>query len=271
LSIVMRSDMDSFSGELFDLFRGMLDGENGLEVSQTMRKGINGFKRNKVEFRRDPNYVEAYRTVVSLIITNSWWRTGFLNTKRFDERFKDLLASHPDFHVPEYRDALIDLCKDVTPLEKTIPKVSVFLNQLEGGSLLEWSEGLNESLDTSVLGPKGRDNFLRDFGWWGRVPMDRHEMRFIIRSGIFHEYGSRDGYDPLEKEDLQKALARFCGEELAGRKIEGIDLGRAPGIVDYFIWMFCASKTNIYRNMGVCGKTPKCGLCPLTHCSFNPR
>ena len=111
---------------------------------------------------------------------------------------------------------------------------------------------------TKVLGEKGRDDYLRSCGYWDRVPMDRHEMRFIIRTGIYHVCSIKGRNDPLQKESLQNALARFCSNYLKSYTIFGIDLGNAPGIVDTFIWSFCSR-----RRYGICGSVPRCGECPL--------
>lgn len=117
---------------------------------------------------------------------------------------------------------------------------------------------LAKSKKTRVLGEKGRDNYLRDFGYWDRIPMDRHEMRFIARTGIYHTCSVRRKNDPLEKTSLHDALTRFCSMYLKGETVEDIDLGAAPGIVDIFIWSYCAKD-----RYNICGKTPRCKICNL--------
>jgi thermostable 8-oxoguanine DNA glycosylase len=111
---------------------------------------------------------------------------------------------------------------------------------------------------TVVLGKKGRDDYLRDYGYWDRIPIDRHEMRFIIRSGIYHACSTKDKSDHLEESDLQDALTRFCSIFLKGYAIEGINLGSAPGIVDLFIWSFSAED-----RYNICGANPRCDDCIL--------
>lgn len=83
------------------------------------------------------------------------------------------------------------------------------------------------------------------------------QQRFILRTGIFHYCSSRDS-DPLAYEDVKKALIVFCGKYLPGSVIENIDLGKAPGVVEKFIWNFCAEK-----GYNICGVEPKCHGCPL--------
>jgi|Deesub1362A_J573_1020465.scaffolds.fasta_scaffold14827_1 hypothetical protein len=109
---------------------------------------------------------------------------------------------------------------------------------------------------SNVLGEKGRDNYLRDFGYWDRIPMDRHEMRFIIRTGIYHVCSSENKNDPLDKKSLHDALINFCSKYLKGKVVEDIDLGDAPGIVDIFIWYYCGRE-----RYNICGSTPKCKKC----------
>ena len=89
----------------------------------------------------------------------------------------------------------------------------------------------------------------------------------MLRSGIYHSCSSRDRSDPLEKTHFQDVLTRFCKEYLKGFKVkiekkdggsEEIDLGKSPGIVDIFIWSYCAEDR--YR---ICIKKPQCEICNL--------
>jgi hypothetical protein len=113
-----------------------------------------------------------------------------------------------------------------------------------------------------VLGEKGRDNYLRDYGYFDRIPMDRHEMRFILRTGIYTCCPPNES-DPLNKKHLQRGLADFCGTYLKGKRIQGIDLGEAPGIVDFFIWYYCSRE-----GYNICGNIPKCKKCDLNGSCF---
>lgn len=256
------------SEELFTLIQEMYSGKYGSDLSKKIQDDIRQFIRNKEELIKDPDYPKALRVLVSLIITKSFWRTSFLKVKEFDDKFNDFIYKYPDFKTSEAEEELLKLAQEVTPFKDTIPKVSLLLSQLRNSSIWEWSDELNRSLDTFVLGPKGRDNYLRDFGWWDRVPMDRHEMRFIIRTGMFHAFINQGFFDPLEKEDLHLCLSKFCLSQLKEKRIDGIDLGISPGIVDLFIWRFCAKGTKNEPNMGICGKNPRCDSCPLSHCQL---
>lgn len=136
------------------------------------------------------------------------------------------------------------------------------INQLlEYDSLQEFTKklyNLARNNKTIVLGEKGRDNYLRDFGYWDRIPMDRHEMRFIVRSGIYHSCSSIEKSDPLERNDIQNSMCIFCKEYLNGYKVEEIDLGNNPGIIDIFIWSFSAKD-----RYNICIATPRCVECKL--------
>jgi len=150
-----------------------------------------------------------------------------------------------------------------------VKKTSELIDQLQNTTIRGWTEklyNLAREDKTEILGEKGRDNYLRDFGYFDRVPMDRHEMRFIVRTGIYHNYSTRDRSDSLERSHLQTALANFCRIELAGFEVDEInntlnrrlDLGHAPGVVDLFVWYFCSP-----RLYAVCTKKPRCEGCLL--------
>ncbi|KXA90830.1 hypothetical protein AKJ57_03530 [candidate division MSBL1 archaeon SCGC-AAA259A05] len=114
------------------------------------------------------------------------------------------------------------------------------------------------------MGEKERDLYLRDVGYLDRIPIDKHEMRFILRTGIYHSC-SRDSFDPLEKEDLQNSLKVFCKEYLDGVYFKNLKLSENPTIVDKIIWYHCAKSSPA---LNVCGSRPKClkdyQSCPFT-------
>ncbi len=120
-------------------------------------------------------------------------------------------------------------------------------------------------------GLKSKNIFLRDIGKFEFAPIDIHEKRFLIRTGIFQYYLGKeiDGTiinDPFDDTQIEKALKRFSKKFLTG-EIEGYKLADNPGIVDMFIWYHCAKKKekngkNI-GGAGICGKNPRCNECPL--------
>lgn len=138
-------------------------------------------------------------------------------------------------------------------------KVKNFLVELESQSIKEWTESLyslsNQGKGTEILGPKGRDIYLRDMGCFDRIPIDIHQIRFILRTGIYHAC-SETLFDPLQKEDLQEAFAKFCSRSLRGLKVRGLDLSMNPGIVDLFVWYHSANPKQ--GGFSICGSKPKC-------------
>jgi hypothetical protein len=160
-------------------------------------------------------------------------------------------------------------------------KISQFLTALEGlnnnlgqcPKSERWERFEKEFeniLETKAnIGRKGRDNILRDCGFFNRIPIDVHEQRFLIRTGIFHKYASLNDADPTDYAHLANAMSRFSKNKLSELEVNGIRLSEAPGIVDLIIWYFSQEKTEEEISLGICAKVPKCGKCPLnTLCIF---
>jgi hypothetical protein len=115
-----------------------------------------------------------------------------------------------------------------------------------------------------LITDKGADHYLRNVGYWDIAPIDIHEKRLLLRTGIFHRFSSKkEGQDPLETRSLQKALTWFCRCCLNGKTVEGIDLSCSPGIVDLLIWFYCSDEKH-----NICGKVPKCNQCQLAEVCF---
>jgi hypothetical protein len=174
------------------------------------------------------------------------------------------IARHgQDIRTIEARNELASLVEGLSPVRIRNRAKDSIQRLLTGySSLRQFTEELYALAlqgKSDVLGEKGRDNYLRDFGYWDRIPIDRHEMRFIIRTGIYHLFSVREKNDPLEKGSLHYSLAFFCDLYLRGKAIEGIELSNAPGIVDTFIWSYCAE-----NRYAICGSTPRCQDCQLS-------
>ncbi len=123
--------------------------------------------------------------------------------------------------------------------------------------------------DDAKIGRKGRDNLLRDCGFLNHIPIDIHENRFLLRTGIFHKYASLNESDPTDYDHLANAMRRFCEKELKTLKVNGISLSDAPGLVDLIVWYFSQEKTEQEISLGICAKTPLCEKCPLNNiCLF---
>ncbi|MCK4442934.1 MAG: hypothetical protein KAW09_00210, partial [Thermoplasmata archaeon] len=117
------------------------------------------------------------------------------------------------------------------------------------------------------LGYKGRDNILRDTGYFDRVPIDFHERNFMMRTGIFHLFAEREA-DPRDYYDNHHTLSTFCKEVLGKTYIQGegfrIHLADSPGVFDLAVWSHCSQDPH---EEGICGSTPACfednSRCPL--------
>ncbi|MEO0114819.1 MAG: hypothetical protein ABIK93_05035 [candidate division WOR-3 bacterium] len=243
----MGFDIKKFAKGFKDTINWMLENEH----AQKIKDDLKNFKENKTILQRDPDSLKALRTIIELIKTNGW---RLRLPQNFDSKWDSFVATHgTNFRTPMAIEELIKLVGNRR--RNNIEQL------LRYSTLQQFTDNLYNLAKqgrTEVLGEKGRDNYLRDFGYWDRIPMDRHEMRFIIRSGIYHACSSIAKSDPLEKSDLRDALNKFCATYLNGYQVEEIDLDKAPGIVDIFIWSFSAED-----RYNICVATPKCEKCKL--------
>jgi len=236
--------------------------------AQELKDDLLSFQKNKNILETKPYPIEALSMIVELIKTNSLHSK---TSENFRKKMKDFRRKYKDeydenFRTQKVKDELIEIVGKRK--QRNIERLFECLES-ENLTLKKFTDKLYELAKqgkTEVLGPKGRDNYLRDFGYWDRIPIDIHEKRFIIRSGIYHSCSSKQQSDPLDKDDLQDALTRFCKTYLKGFKVYlkdkeeeiEIELGSAPGIVDIFIWSFSAED-----RYNICGDTPKCDECKL--------
>ena len=205
------------------------------------------------------NIKEELDSIEALILLTRIIKTGGFHLKE-TKVFLDTLDSFREqyggnFRVPTARDELIELVGPNSMKKAKMEKLLLY------PTLKQFTDDLYNSATqnkTEILGKKGRDNYLRDVGYWDRIPIDRHEMRFIVRSGIFHVFSHIDKSDHLDYNHLESALTNFCNKCLKDYFVEGINLGNAPGVVDAFIWTFSAED-----KYNICGATPQCNKCPL--------
>jgi hypothetical protein len=249
-------NIDRFSEEFENVIDWMLIDRHGRDIKADLQL----FNNNRSEFSKNPDSTKALRILIELVVTQSWYYQTPANFKELIDLF---MTKHgTNFRMPAAQASLIELIEGLArPRIVTQAKESMqkFLNNYS--TIEQFTKKLYDLAKqgkTDILGEKGRDNYLRDFGYWDRIPMDRHEMRFIIRTGIYHACSVRDKNDPLEKFSLHDALTRFCSRHLERKVVEGIDLGKAPGIVDIFIWSYCGK-----GRYNICGSTPKCGGCGI--------
>ncbi|MEM2889241.1 MAG: hypothetical protein QXI71_04185 [Candidatus Bathyarchaeia archaeon] len=240
-------DIEIFSQQFMNVVDWMLTDVN---VSY-IRDDIRYLKGNSGKLQSEPDSLDAFKLVIELIKTNSW---RLRKPSDFDSRLKNFVEKYGlNFRVEKAKEELFRLVGEAK--KKNVEQF------LEYPTIKDFTDNLYNLAKIGksvVLGEKGRDNYLRDFGYWDRIPIDRHEMRFIIRSGIYHACSVRSNSDSLEKGDLQDALSRFCSQFLKNCKVDYIDLGNAPGIVDLFIWSYSAE-----GRYNICGATPKCENCKL--------
>jgi len=249
-----------------------------VKVFQTMdevKKEINEFKRNAagIEQNQCSAVAKAIKKLASMSATRNWYRKV---TEGFENEIDIWQKKHESNPLTDTsRNELIGIL-DKHGMKwsgwSSSDRIKKLFEQLQDKTMKEWTKGLYSKVlsgsrkdEGEILGiSKGADNFLRDFGYFDRVPIDIHEKRFILRTGIFHHCSSSDS-DPLAYKDIQEALVTFCRNYLSGIIIENIDIGQAPGVVDNFIWNFCSKdKNNICKNKyNICGARPKCHECPL--------
>ncbi len=122
---------------------------------------------------------------------------------------------------------------------------------------------LDTILDEAKMGLKGRNNVLRDCGYFDKIPIDVHEKRLLLRTGIFHQYADPEASDPLVEENLIMAMEKFCAAELEALEIDGIPLSKTPGLLDLIIWYYSEDRTE-QSNLKICALVPLCSRCPLS-------
>lgn len=263
----MEFDMSIFASKFEDTIDWAFVGEYG----QKIKDDFQTYKGRKNELSTDPDATSALKLLVETKVTNSFYRVLPGPKKNgFEADFNSFLRNHKQ----NYRTSLaMDVLTDL------IVKYSIF--GIEKSKAKDWVEKLLGNYPTmknltedlyemrkkgrnGLLRDKGADHYLRDVGYWDVIPIDVHEKRFLVRTGIYHALSIKSRQDPIGERTLQDVLSRFCSLYLKGKTIEDIDLGCAPGIVDLFIWSYCSEK-----RYDICGSTPRCSQCELINtCLF---
>jgi hypothetical protein len=258
-------EIDKFVSGLKDTVKWMSEykGEIKDKSYKPLDEQLYDLKKWKEELNNNPDYPFALSVLTELLVTNAWYYTP-------KEYFKSEIVAFQNeckenFRETKARERLVKLVEDNAPTGKiriqASEKMQELLDILDKKSIKQFTAELNELAEkgkTIILGEKGRDNYLRDFGFWRRIPMDRHEMRFIIRTGMYHV--TMPTYDPLKKGDMHNVLTNFCSKYLIGFNVEGIDLSHSPGVLDMFIWNYCAK-----LRFNICGSKPKCEKCRMNN------
>lgn len=148
---------------------------------------------------------------------------------------------------------------------------SAILEHLRENNICKWILGLLEvDADIPHLGPKSDADFLKEHGFYERVPIDRHTQRFLFRTGALHwffkKHSSEDVYTIFAGSYqqrirlLEKCLVEFCKEFCSDVSIEKLNLSENPGILDIIIWRHCGEDEKL-GCANICGIEPKCNIC----------
>ena len=235
----------------------MLNGQHG----QRIRGAIRGFSVSRDRLAKDDYPSDALKLVVKTKITNSL-RLKPRGGNEFETDWTSFFRQHePHFRTPQAADGLAALVEAHSARRLKKGEAQEFAAELlRYHSLRDFNEALYQSRRNggdSLIGDKGADHYLRNVGYFDVAPVDIHERRFLIRTGIFHRFCGA-GRDPLDYRHLQDALGSFCSCMKDAMPVEGIDLSKSAGIVDLFIWYYCAD--GCYT---ICGKNPLCSRCGL--------
>lgn len=149
-------------------------------------------------------------------------------------------------------------------------KIIEISNQIRFQHVADWIKNLHKlrRRGQTLMGPKSDDDFLKEHGFFDRVPIDVHSKRFLFRTGILHYYSKKRKPNPkffstnynLQYENFQEALKSFCHDFLSGIEVGGFDLAENPGVVDLIVWRHCAESEE-YDCRNICGDQPKCVKC----------
>lgn len=251
---MMRFDIVKFAEEFKQTIDWMLNDKYGDELKVQIQR----IKDNIIKLAKNPCYPDALARIVEIIISQAFY---YNKPPDFESEMETFIKKYKTNFRSGQEDLMILAEKLAPPRIKEQAKRSIKELLTNYSTIKDFTKklyDLSKQGKKDILGEKGRDIYLRDFGYLDRIPMDRHEMRFIIRTGIYHANSVRNKSDPLKKSSLHESLTQFCSKYLGRKTVEGIDLGTAPGLVDIFIWTYCGK-----GKYDICGSTPKCNECKL--------
>lgn len=262
-------------------FQQLLDhkSEGSERIEEIVTRDTNTLLKNRRALKRESYPEEALTAIAKIIVTRSYYRPIYWKKLELETATYQMLKDGS-------LETLVESKLNDGGFKNTILGSLQALNEQleENNTLKEWADERNEHAINGKrdpyltklkgVGHKGRDNMLRDLGYFKRTPIDRHEVRFMVRVGIFHRYAPRNADITMSTEKgyqgIHDALSNFAREELKGIKISNIELSEAPGIVDMAIWHFCCVKET-ESCLGICCSNPKCDEleCPIrNHCLF---
>jgi len=256
-------------------------------VSEPVERDTRKFLGNREALVREAFPSRPLTSIVAIIVTRSWWRrwpwdrlTEALRERGY-RRWEDggpLIGIEDLAFVRETLQHLYSSSGKSIWREAAESLEFLEAKLRETGSLRAWSLKVYRAVKGKEgrwkkhpyvegikgLGFKGVHNLLRDLGYFDMAPIDIHERRFLLRTGVALRYGPPNR-DPLDLRFYLEALRRFCREELRGVKVLGVDLGNAPGMADLAIWYFsCTGESKDCK--GVCSAKPRCEVCPVKDC-----
>lgn len=262
-----------------DIILGILGYDNIHDlVLRDLQWALNN--RSMLERESFPREVLGY--IVEVIVTRGYWRTWPM--KYLIWKLKSMGFTVTRNHVVIGLDDFDKLLKAVDELYRethkrywyeTLSGLQAFSRGIRrAGSLKKWIDTLHSLLVKGYewkkheyykgirgLGRKGSELILRDMGYFDRIPVDIHERRFILRTGIALLYGP-PSKDPISLEFYIEALTRYSRENLEDVELGGVALGSAPGILDWAIWYFACEKES-GDCKAICSSDPKCEKCPI--------
>ena len=269
--MIIEFDFSKLADSMYKLFKTMY------KEDENVKKEIYRAKKFKEELRKIPNHPEAFKMLIDGIVSQSWYYSRILKKPEYRQELDILLQKYgvKGLSTNEGREVFLKFVEKWAPLrirDRVLQQINCLLDLLKETSFREVIEDMNRrgKIGKCSIGKKGLNDFLRYMGYWDRVPIDIHEMRFIIRTGIYLAH-PKEKFDPLNRDHLGEALKTFAKRYLKGKTIADIDLGKSPGIIDIFIWNFCSKRRDPpsdYAN--ICGIKPKCSKCPLNkNCLYN--
>ena len=267
-----------------DLILRMLSYE---DVRVLVEDDLEYFLENREALKREKFPEGPLSDIVEIIITRSYWSKRPLETIIDRLREKDYPKLRDDELIVGYGDLdlIIEVAGELSSeadndfwrsfWEGRRNSLRAFKNAIsKAGSLKKWVDEIYECVRSrgswksheyfegiKGIGSKGINLLLRDMGYFDRVPIDIHERRFLLRTGIALYYGP-SSRDPASSEFYSEALTRFCEENLKSVKIKGIPLDKSPGIVDLIVWHF-ACEREVESCKKVCSSRPRCNICPV--------
>ena len=284
----MRCEVFKLKGK--DFINRLLKYDN---IKEIVERDIKWALENKRKLREEKYPKEPLTTALEIIITRSYWRTWPWNRIKEKLKEKDFIVNGEVLVGYEDLDTVLKIVNEIYRKtgkrfwKETYNSLANFKSALEKAkSLRKWIKELYKLVNEEAgwksheyfkgikgLGFKGVNLLLRDMGFFDMVPIDIHERRFLLRTGIALCYGSPSG-DPASLEYYIEALRSFCKECLEDFKLKDLfknitevpreyeTLSKAPGIVDWIIWYF-ACEREVEECKNICSSKPKCSLCPI--------